>query len=426
MTIEHRLVRVRSRFTTILFSFFLIGLGEVVGVGLLAGQGYEARDSAGIRIITAGTLEKGGGGIWTVAGEPTLQVGAIEGEDPYLFMRIWDGLRVPDGRLVVVEGAAYEVRVFGPDGSHDVTFGGRGDGPREFGGPPWISLSLPDTLVIWDPGHFRLSRYDLSGELIEQESLVQRLRAHSIQPFPEARIWQVAPDGLLLWAGSGGGGFPVPGLKKLTRHVVLFNSGQEPGRDLGVHPNGQILWNRRGDGGLIGMPDPFASFSALALGPEPYRVNIADGDGWEIRSFDGNGQLQRILRATVPFRSVIGEIHKKEKEGVPDLAAKLGMSLREAEAAFDGLPIPDRLPSIGRVFWDISGNLWVGRRAGSHLIDPVEYDVFDGTGRWQALVEMPASLGKIIEVGRDYVLAAWKDDLEVTYLRLYALNKPRP
>jgi hypothetical protein len=104
----------------------------------------------------------------------------------------------------------------------------------------------------------------------------------------------------------------------------------------------------------------------------------------------------------------------------------MGMSLLDAERAFDRIPVPDVLPSIGSLFWDTSGNLWVGRRVGTPLEAPREYDVFDIQGHWLASVEVPESVGQIFEVGDDYVLATWQDELEVTYLRLYLLRKPSP
>ena len=64
--------------------------------------------------------------------EPVLQIGERDGESPYLFSRVRGAVRVPDGRIVVLEGESLEIRVFGPDGTHHVSFGRRGDGPLEF------------------------------------------------------------------------------------------------------------------------------------------------------------------------------------------------------------------------------------------------------------------------------------------------------
>ena len=67
--------------------------------------------------------------------EPVLQIGEIDGEDPYLFTYVWDAARVPDGRLVVTESQSYEIRVFGADGRAITSFGRRGDGPGPGGRP---------------------------------------------------------------------------------------------------------------------------------------------------------------------------------------------------------------------------------------------------------------------------------------------------
>jgi hypothetical protein len=89
----------------------------------------------------------------------------------------------------------------------------------------------------------------------------------------------------------------------------------------------------------------------------------------------------------------------------------------------DQFPVPDSLPAIGGIQWDRSGNLWVGRREP----DPnatQDYDVFDTDGQWISSVIVPAELGRILEIGEDYVLASWLDDLSVPHLRVYRLFKP--
>lgn len=411
-----------SRCSNTIIVFAVVVVGQFREAAACNAQGYSARDSAGISVVTSSPRPQGTGSTWTVSPDPILQIGEVEGEQPYLFRLLWDGFRLPDGRLVVVDGQALEIRVFDADGRHETTFGGRGNGPREFGGPPWIALAAADTIVTWDPGHHRLSRYDPAGNLLDQESLMNVLADLSIAPFPNARIWQTAAEGALLWTGSPPM-LPQEGLRDVARHVVLIDGTDGTSVDFGSYPAGQMLWFTRGNGQLTGLPDPFAPFSAIALGPEPVRVSIADGESWEIRSFDGHGALRRILRATIPPRPVTRQVRARERERLPEQARILGLPLAEAQRAFNGLPVPQALPPIASMRWDAQGNLWVGRREGGYLEVPEEYDIFDAEGHWLAGARIPSSLGRILEIGADYVLAAWTDEMGVEYVRLYALDK---
>ena len=75
------------------------------------------------------------------------------------------------------------------------------------------------------------------------------------------------------------------------------------------------------------------------------------------------------------------------------------------------------------MMWDQVDNLWVGRR----MARPgrTEYfDVFDVNGHWLSTVHLPSDLGLVREIGEDFVLAVWWDDLGVPYVRLYRLVKP--
>ncbi len=157
---------------------------------------YESRDSAGIEVVQSGLPLLPGSTAWRVDPEPVLQIGEREGEQPYLLSRIGDAVRAPDGRIVIVEGMTQELRVFGPDGKHLASFGGPGDGPGEFGASlsPEVTLAPPDTLVVWDRGHARLSWFDLEGSLLRQRSLLAVLQSLQIL----SGNWRVRFDGAVL------------------------------------------------------------------------------------------------------------------------------------------------------------------------------------------------------------------------------------
>ena len=51
------------------------------------------------------------------------------------------------------------------------------------------------------------------------------------------------------------------------------------------------------------------------------------------------------------------------------------------------------------------------------------FDVLTRDGRWLGAVGIPEGVGQILEVGNDYMLASWEDELEVPYIRMYRIVK---
>ena len=63
--------------------------------------------------------------------------------------------------------------------------------------------------------------------------------------------------------------------------------------------------------------------------------------------------------------------------------------------------------------------------AENHIIDgdaPSEWVVFDGSGRMLGSVTTPAGL-EVTEIGEDFVLGIWRDELDVQHVQLYELMK---
>jgi len=376
----------------------------------------EVRDSAGIEIIRSGLSEDSSAARWQIIGDPVLEIGSVEGDPAYLFEWIGDATRTPDGQIVLTDRRSMDIRVFGPDGTHQETFGRSGPGPEEFGGPPFLAWREPDTLVVWDGGHFRLSRYDLAGNLLDQGSYSEA--AIGIPMTGGVHAWQVAPDGSVLWAGRAPSRSRV-GINNADRSVALIDGPTGRPEDFGMYPMNQGLLLKIG----IGFANWFAPSAQASLGPPPFRVAVSSPERWEIRFFDSGGALQRILRASIPRVAVTSEVRAERRAYLVDWAEQFRLPPGQGESVDDQFPVPDSLPAIASIRWDRAGNLWVGRREP----DPnatKDYDVFDLDGSWISTVTFPPELGRILEIGEDYVLSSWLDDLNVPYLRMYRLQKP--
>ena len=63
-----------------------------------------------------GGTERSPGDVPTFRGTVDLEVGEIEGDDPYLFTRIESIGEDPRGRLIVADVQSHDVRIFGSEG----------------------------------------------------------------------------------------------------------------------------------------------------------------------------------------------------------------------------------------------------------------------------------------------------------------------
>jgi len=73
---------------------------------------------------------------------------------------------------------------------------------------------------------------------------------------------------------------------------------------------------------------------------------------------------------------------------------------------------------------DKVGNLWVQRYQppGEELNT---WDIYNSTGHLVGWAEAPARL-RVTEIGKDYIMGVWKDELDLEYVRLYSLQPVNP
>jgi hypothetical protein len=86
------------------------------------------------------------------------------------------------------------------------------------------------------------------------------------------------------------------------------------------------------------------------------------------------------------------------------------------------MPYPKHMPAYDKLIVDAEGNLWI---EDYHRPTDKEtrWAVFDSTGQMLGAVTMPERFVPL-EIGADYVLGRWQDELEVQYVREFGLEKP--
>jgi len=144
----------------------LVALACQPGDSPVRQSGIQVRDSANIRIVENPRPAEGSRLGWRVGPAPTVTIGAMDGEEPYLFQHAVGTTRLSDGRIVVADYGSMELRIFdGASGTHLATTGGAGEGPGEFGDLMDVERLPGDSIMAWG-FPLRASVFDPAGSYV--------------------------------------------------------------------------------------------------------------------------------------------------------------------------------------------------------------------------------------------------------------------
>jgi hypothetical protein len=152
-------------------------------------------DSAGIEIVQYPAAAYKNLPEWTVSAEPEVRIGAIEGEEDYLFMRIAGALRLDDGRFAVLDGGLKQLRLFSANGEFLRSQGREGEGPGEYVNSLALWRLPGDSLAVFDASGGRVSVLTKELDL----GRVVRVRPLGGNPLPAGNLH----DGRLLARYNG-------------------------------------------------------------------------------------------------------------------------------------------------------------------------------------------------------------------------------
>lgn len=365
--------------------------GVAAAVVVLAGCGERGRaDGARAEAAPALTLVEE----W--------RVGTAAGGRPESFGEIVDLEVDPLGRLLVLDGMAGEVRVFGPSGEHVRTLGRAGEGPGELATPVGMDLGPDGRLWILDARNNRFTVYDTTGALTGD---VPRPASGYSRPWlggfdAEGRLLDATflpTEGgnrlVLLRMDVGPRGGPPAAIPRDT-----FELPRAPVDRFTVYET-DAAGRRRG----VSVAIPFT--------PGLQRQVTPGGVLWS--AFTGE---YRLVRQT-PEGDTLREVARRHAN-LPVSPAQLDSALAvlgdrtSPDLAFDADRIPDVWPALDAFFEDEVGRLWV------RPIEPGPrgvFDLFDPSGRYLGRLRSNPPLDAVPPpVARgDTVWGAFRDDVGV-------------
>lgn len=371
------------------------------------------RDSAGVLIVDNSSFRWKDGRGWRVSERPLLDIGVVEGGPEYQFEDVKAALRLADGRIVVADNGAAELRFYDEAGMYLSTSGGKGGGPGEFEGILMVWRLGDDSLMAWDWRLRRVSVFDSRGRFARSWQL-QAPEAASGLALPQAYLG----DGSLV-AGvldySSGAVLDGAVYDTMVYHVVDRDGTFGP-------PLGRFPWSQRYverfEGGAFSVSLPFGRRTHAAASGDGF--HLGNGDSYEIRYFDSRGSLRRIVRRDRPNPRVTEtDIRTLREEWISDERDAGGR--QRMRRLLDMMPIAETMPAYGRLVADALGNLWVEvyRRPGD---DRPRWTIFDPEGHMLGVVETPDGF-VVLDIGADFLLGLWRDDLDVEHIRMYHLLK---
>jgi hypothetical protein len=376
---------------------------------------FTTRDSAGIVIAENRGEPPADGGGWALAPEPSLRIGAMDGDEAYLLFRVWGATRLSDGRIAVANNRAPDIRIFSPTGEHLQTFGRLGEGPGEFDSPVLMGALPGDTLVVVDR---TLRRVDLFHP---DEGFIEGVTATTDIPGYLLTTGMFSSGSVVVWTQDWTVDLPNGLFRFPVRYWSVGRNGQVES-DLGEYPGDETVYSAQTtEQGIFtaSVGRPFGKGPSTAVSGS--RLFYGSQDAWEIQVHDQTGKLVRLIRrekAPIPVTDT--DVSAIMEEMIDD--ADDSEQVRQYRRLFREAPIPDFHPAYGDIHADALGFLWVEEYRLPGDATRVT-TIFDTEGRMVGSLNLPSRF-QVYEIGEEYLLGRHVDELGVEYLYLYDLMRP--
>jgi hypothetical protein len=376
------------------------------------------RDSAGIVIVESTSPSWPDGAGWRLTEEPVLEIGALDGALEYQLFRVFDATRLADGRIVVANSGTHELRFYESDGTYIRTAGRQGAGPGEFQGLMLVESFAGDSLLTYDWRNRRITVFSPGGEFVR--SFTPDALAGT--PFFPNHVLPLKDGSLILGVASPPAvGRVATGVSQDTMVIVRADMDGATLDTIADYPGAEIRVQTAGSGErTMVMAGPRLWSPSPQMQGYANGFYLGNGASFEITYYGQRGAVERLIRLDQPNLPVTSEDIERYKE--ERLAqAEDENTRRRALARMENMQFTETFPAYDGLLVDPAGSLWVRefRRPGAQQ---QRWKVFDGGGALLGTVEMPQEL-RAYQIGDDFVLGRWIDELDVEHVRLYGILK---
>ena len=171
---------------------------------------------------------------------------------------------------------------------------------------------------------------------------------------------------------------------------------------------------------LIVSLDPYARQFTSASHTNGHFVN--QRGGFEIEDVAFDGTTRRVQRSSHVDLTLTGGHREAFADWARDFYAT-AMQPADMERELAAVEYPERIPAMMQLLEDSEGNLWARHYKLTGTPGPETWTVYAPEGYLLGTLETPERL-QVRQIGPDYLLGIWTDELEVRYVRKYAIEKP--
>lgn len=397
-----------------------IGAGVAFGAGLVAAltacgdgvdsSGFTARDSAGIHIVENAWRSVADLPVCSVDSVPVIDIGVVEGDPHYQLYRVFDALRVSDGRIAVVNQGSSEIRFFNAQGRYAGAVGREGDGPGEFRGVQAVWQDA-DSLLAWDDESQRFSVFRLDGSFV---------RAFPITPVLMNAPQVLGPVGGSIHVAYHQVVFEPPGLAPQSLYHMRYDRTGSVIDTLAAYPYGTY--------GPIGRPEDAMAGRTLfeprtSMTASTEHLYVSEGAEPEFRVLDADGAVLEIVRWPDPDRAVRAEhvdTYREER-----LARTTDPEYRRLiQLSVDEVPVSERFPSVADLRVDETGRAWVRRYPRPGAGADREWLVFGPDRSVVCRAEIPSGFS-LARIQHGMLLGMEQDESDVEHVRAYRFTAER-
>ncbi len=380
---------------------------------------------------------------YSLSEEPRIQIGTVDGGGSSLF-GVTDAIRLRDGRVLVADGGSGSLKFFDSQGAFVRAVGREGDGPGEFRRLGRVAELEDGAIAALDRLQGRVTVFSPDGELARTHDVSRDFRSTERSVHLYGFLAHGTLVGLQEIEGEGVeanyGDFPSSALTyraPVVQPVLIDTLGR-------TVPFGRSM---PGSEGLFQMQSTIGSESVrvggrLELAPFLRRVAVAVSGTWiALGPIEGHLVSAFNARDGVPQGHVAvfgGPPPKEVPQRVRDewVDEKVARFPRRTErrtwrdryeeflASAQG---PMTFPPFKALALQEGGAVW--REVYDPALeegDPSRWIVTDlSTVGFGGTVVLPPGF-RPYDIGRDYVLGGWSDELGIEFVRMYDLTKASP
>jgi len=330
-------------------------------------------------------------------------------------------VRLRDGGLAVVDGGSRRLRFYGPGGSPAFSWPAEGE-PSPFQGITSLEPMADDSLLAFDGASSTLFVLGPDGSPVRdihldapEEGSLSRASSLGDGTFVVRGGWSTA-----LLRGAR------PGLIRPPLSFLRFDGGGRLLDTLAVVPGDAVVLVQLGPAGAF-VPPVLGPLTAS--GVHDGRLYLGTGETFQIRVYDREGDLERLLRVPGVDLTVTPEELREARGGWSALERGNPIAGRILAQVERSVPPPTTRPALASLLVDRQGNVWVGEypRGGLGMGGqrrPTDFTVLDSGGRLLGRVGVPEGF-EPTDIGGDWVVGIHRGPGAET-VRAYRLERKEP